>query len=64
MTKELLAAFMSLRTTERTAVLQRMDVRIPHHVGETQADFCKKAVRHICAEGLVRELENEMRVYQ
>ncbi len=64
MTKELLDAFMSLRVSERTAVLQRLDIRVPHHVGETQADFCKKAVRQICSAGMVRELENEMRIYQ
>lgn len=64
MTKELLAAFLALRVTERTAVLQALDVRIPHHVGETQNDFCTKAVRHICAEGLVRELENAMLRFQ
>lgn len=64
MTRELLDAFMRLRVSERTAVLQALDVRIPHHVGETQAEFCKKAVRHICAEGLVRELETQMLRFQ
>lgn len=64
MTKELLAAFSALRITEQTAVLQSLDVRVPHHTGETNAEFSRKAVRHICAEGLVRELENAMRRFQ
>lgn len=64
MTKELLAAFSALRVSEQAAVLQSLDIRIPHHIGETNAEFSKKAVRHICAEGLVRELENEMRRFQ
>lgn len=64
MTKELLAAFKALRINEQTAVLQSLDVRIPHHVGETNADFCTKAVRHICAEGMVRELETAMLRFQ
>lgn len=64
MTKELLAAFKALRMSEQTAVLQAMDVRVPHHVGETNSEFATKAVRHICAEGLVRELETEMLRFQ
>lgn len=64
MTKELLAAFKALRVSEQTAVLQSLNMNIPRHVGETNSDFSTKAVRHICQEGMVRELENEMRRFQ
>lgn len=64
MTNELLAAFKALREREREIILQRLDVRVPHHVGETSSAYCTKAVRLICAEGLVRELEQQMREFQ
>ncbi|MND85527.1 hypothetical protein D3C80_774560 [compost metagenome] len=64
MTRELLYAFTQLRISERDSVLRSMGIKVPKHMGETGLDFCTRAVRLVCAEGRVRELEEEMQRYQ
>lgn len=64
MTNELLNAFRELRKCDREAVLRSMNYTMTHHIGENTSDFCLRAVRQVCNDGRVRELEEEMRRFQ
>jgi hypothetical protein len=64
MNNELMAAFKSLRVSERTTVLQDLGYSMHPAVHETGAEFATRVLRQVSSDGVVRELENAMRRFQ
>lgn len=66
MNNELMAAFKALRVSERTAVLQDLNLNYNMHpaVHETGNEFAIRVLRQVSCDGAIRELENAMRRFQ
>uniref|UniRef100_A0AAU6VYJ7 GTPase-associated adaptor domain-containing protein n=2 Tax=unclassified bacterial viruses TaxID=12333 RepID=A0AAU6VYJ7_9VIRU len=60
MNRELAHAFSQLRVSQRTAVLQDINLNLHQAKEESNTDFMKRCLEKIACAGLVRELENSM----
>lgn len=64
MTHELAHAFLKLRFSERLAIMQRLDINFKQGQHESNNDHAKRILQEIDNAGMIRELEQLMRVYQ
>lgn len=64
MNRDLAHAFLKLRVSERTAVMQRIDITFTQGHSESNADFSKRVLQAISNDGKVRELEAAMLSFQ
>lgn len=59
-----LRAFLALRTSARITVAQHLNVCLSQGGHETNDQYAIRLLQQIEKEGLMRELEDAMRVYQ
>lgn len=64
MNRDLAHAFLKLRVSERTAVMQQIDVTFAQGYAESNADFSKRVLQAISNDGKVRDLEQAMLAFQ
>jgi hypothetical protein len=64
MNRDLAHAFLKLRVSERTTVMQRIGITFTQGTSETNADFSKRVLQAISNDGKVRELEAAMLSFQ
>lgn len=64
MNRPTIAAFLALRVSERTAVAQRLNVCMAQGVHETGSQYAIRLLQMIEKNGLIRELENELRDFE
>lgn len=64
MNNELMAAFKSLRVSERSAVLQDLGYNMYPAVHETGNEFAMRVLRQVSSDGIVRQLETAMLRFQ
>ncbi len=57
-------AFLQLRLTERITVAQRLDVCMAQGVHESNEQYAIRLLQAIARQGMMRELELELRNYQ
>lgn len=56
-------AFLQLRCAQRTTVQQHLDIRMSQGAHETGQQFAERVLQMIEKEGLLRELESELRLF-
>lgn len=64
MNRELVYAFSRLRVSERTTVLQDINLNLHQAKEESNLDYMKRCLDKIACAGLVRELEAAMLRFQ
>lgn len=57
-------AFLDLRMTERVAVAQRLNICMAQGVHESNEQYAIRLLQAIARQGMMRELELELRNYQ
>ena len=60
MNRELVVAFSKLRVSQRTAVLQDINLNLHQAKEESNNDYTKRCLEKIACAGLIRELETAM----
>ncbi|QXV71761.1 hypothetical protein psageK4_107 [Pseudomonas phage psageK4] len=64
MNRELAHAFSQLRVSQRTTVLQDINLNLHQAKEESNSDFMKRCLEKIACAGLIRELETAMLRFQ
>jgi len=64
MNRELVVAFSKLRVSERTAVLQDLNLNLYQAREESNNDYMKRVLEKIACDGSIRELETAMLRFQ
>jgi hypothetical protein len=64
MNRELAYAFSKLRVSERTSVMQDLNLNLHQAKEETNLDYMKRCLEKIACAGLIRELEAAMLRFQ
>lgn len=64
MNRELTFAFSKLRVSERTSVMQDLNLSLHQALHESNLDYMKRCLDKIACAGMIRELENAMRRFQ
>ncbi|QHZ60058.1 hypothetical protein PJKIFABJ_00122 [Pseudomonas phage PE09] len=64
MNRELAYAFSKLRVSERTSVMQDLNLNLHKAKEETNLDYMKRCLEKIACAGLIRELEAAMLRFQ
>lgn len=64
MNREIVVSFVQLRPSEKMKVMQDLNVLLSQGHQETNADHSKRVLQMIEKQGLMRELESAMLVFQ
>lgn len=64
MNRDLAYAFLTLRVSERAAVMKQVGITFKQGAGESSLDFSTRVLHAVAHDGKVRELEQAMIAYQ
>lgn len=64
MNRQIVHSFLTLRTSERQAVMRELNITLSQGGHETPLDYSTRVLQMIEKQGIMRDLEDAMRRYQ
>lgn len=64
MNRQIVYSFLTLRTSERQAVMRELNITLSQGGHETSLDHATRVLQMIEKQGIVRDLEDAMRRFQ